>query len=154
VKRAQTAQRVLGWFVLLGATLQFFLAGLAVFRAKPHDSDRLFKSSAFDAHRAVGDALILIAFALLVLAIVNREQVRLALVLFVLMLVQFGLAAAGDSIPALGALHPVNGVLILGISHFLARGPGGTGRAGGHRRRRRGPGAEPEEPAPAESVRG
>lgn len=114
---------MLGWIFLLGATLQFFLAGLAVFRAKPHNNEKLFKSSAFDPHRVVGDALILVAFALLVLAIVNREQIRLAVVLFVLMLIQYGLAAAGDSIAALGALHPVNGILLIGLSHFLARGP-------------------------------
>ena len=48
-----------------------------MFRAKPHGTDKLFESSAFDAHRVVGDALILISFALLVLAIVNREQLRL-----------------------------------------------------------------------------
>jgi Family of unknown function (DUF6220) len=145
MERSQSAQRVLGWLVLLGAVLQFFLAGLAVFRAKPHGTDKLFESSAFDAHRVVGDALMLLSFALLVVAIVNREQLRLALVLFVLMLVQFGLASAGDSVAALGALHPVNGLLILGIAHFLARGPGGRER----RRRRGAPEPEPKEPAPA-----
>jgi hypothetical protein len=145
VERSQSAQRVLGWIVLLGAALQFFLAGLAVFRAKPHGSDKLFESSAFDAHRVVGDALILASFAILVLAIVNREQVRIAGALFVLMLVQFGLAAAGDSIAALGALHPVNGLLVLGLAHLLARGPGGRERPG--RRGRAEP--EPEEAAPA-----
>lgn len=144
-ERAQTAQRVLGWLVLLGAVLQFFLAGLAVFRAKPHGSDKLFESSAFDPHRAVGDALVLIAFALLVLAIVNREQLRLALALFVLMLIQFGLAAAGDSVAVIGGLHPVNGLLILGVAHFLARGPGGTG----HRRKRGEPEPEAEPPQTA-----
>lgn len=136
---------MLGWIVLLGAALQFFLAGLAVFRAKPHGSDKLFESSAFDVHRVVGDALILVSFAVLVLAIVNREQVRIAGALFVLMLVQFGLAAAGDSIAALGALHPVNGLLVLGFAHLVARGPGGRERP--RRRRRAGP--EPEEPEPA-----
>ena len=135
MERPQSAQRVLGWTVLLGATLQFFLAGLAVFRAKPHDGDKLFKSSAFDAHRVIGYALILVAFAILVLAIVNREQIRLAIVLFVLMLLQYALAEAGHSVAALGALHPVNGVAILAISHFIARGPR--------------PKPEPEEPAPA-----
>ena len=140
VERPQSAQRVLGWIVLLGATLQFFLAGLAVFRAKPHNGDKLFKSSAFDVHRVLGDALILVAFALLVLAIVNREQVRLAVVLFVLMILQYILAGAGGSVAALGALHPVNGVAILGISHFLARGPRGAEKE---------PAPKPEEPAPA-----
>jgi hypothetical protein len=139
---------VLGWFVLVGATLQFFLAGLAVFRAKPHGTDKLFESSSFDAHRVVGYALILVSFALLVLAIVNRDQVRLALLLFLLMLLQYALAAAGDTIPALGALHPVNGVAILVISHFLARGPEGI------RRNRRRPAEPSPDTAPTETAPG
>jgi Family of unknown function (DUF6220) len=146
MERHQRAQAVLAWLVQLGAVLQFFLAGLAVFRAKPHGSDKLFKSSAFDPHRVVGDALILIAFALLVLAIVNREHIRLSFVLFVLMLLQFGLASAGDSVAALGALHPVNGLLILAVAHLLARGPGGRLS----RRERRKAEQPAEEPAPAD----
>jgi hypothetical protein len=152
MERPQNAQRVLGWFMLIGATLQFFLGGLGVFRAKPHGTDKLFESSAFDVHRVVGDALVLISFALLVLAIVNREQLRLALLLFVLMLVQFGLAAAGDNVAVLGALHPVNGLAVLGISHFLARGPGGAAEHR-HRGRKRGE-PEPDPAAPAEPARG
>jgi hypothetical protein len=140
MERSQSAQRVLGWFALLGATLQFFLAGLAVFRAKPHGGDKLFKSSAFDAHRVVGDALILVTFALLVLAIVNREQIRLAAILFGLMILQFILAGVGEDVAALGALHPVNGIAILGIAHFLARGP---------RAHEPEAAAPPEEPTPA-----
>ena len=123
MERPQTTQRVLGWFMLIGASLQFFLAGLAVFRAKPHGTDKLFESSSFDPHRALGYVLILVSFALLVLAVVNRDQVRLAGLLFVLMLVQYGLAAEGGDVPALGALHPLNGVAILVIASFLARGP-------------------------------
>jgi hypothetical protein len=87
----------------------------------------------------VGDVLVLVAFAILVLAIVNRDQVRLATILFVLMVVQWILAGVGEDVPALGALHPVNGVAIIALAHFIARGPGGVGD-------RRKPG-EPE-PAP------
>jgi sulfite exporter TauE/SafE len=119
--RSQSAQRILAWIFLLGAALQFFLAGLAVFRAKPHGSDKLFESSAFDLHRVLGYALIPVAFALLVLAIVNRQHLRLAAVLFVLMVVQMLLAEAGGDVPALGALHPLNGVALLAIAHVLAR---------------------------------
>lgn len=143
MERPQSAQRILAWIFMLGATLQFFLAGLAVFRAKPHNGEKLFKSSTFDPHRVVGDALILVAFALLVLAIVNREQVRLALLLFVLMLVQFGLAEAGHSVAAVGALHPVNGLLLIGISHFLTRGPRAPRKAA-HREQAQ------EQPVPAD----
>jgi hypothetical protein len=126
MERPQSAQRVLGWFALIGATLQFFLAGLAVFRAKPHDGDKLFKSSAFDAHRVVGDAMILVTFAILVLAIVNRDQIRIAVLLFALMVLQFILAGVGEDVAALGALHPINGVVILFLAHLIARGPRAT----------------------------
>jgi hypothetical protein len=136
---------VLGWIALLGATLQFFLAGLAVFRAKPHDGDKFFKSSAFDVHRVLGDALILVTFAILVLAIVNREQIRLAAVLFALMVLQYILAGAGESVAALGALHPVNGVAILALAHFIARGP---------RAPKAEPAPEPEETASASPAPG
>lgn len=147
MERPQSAQRILAWLFLVGATLQFFLAGLGVFRAKPHNNDKLFESSAFDVHRVVGYALILIAFALLVLAIVNREQMRLALVLFVLMLVQLGLAEAGHDIAALGALHPVNGILLIMIAHILTRGP----RAKARHEHEHEPAPPPaEEPVPAE----
>lgn len=136
--RSQSAQRVLGWIMVIGAALQFFLAGLAVFHGKVGPGDKLFKSGSFDVHKGVGDALVLVAFAILVLAIVNREQLRLCAVLFVLMVIQFILAGVGESVPALGALHPVNGVAIIALAHFVARGPGG--RAARH--------AEGEPPPP------
>lgn len=136
--RSQSAQRVLGWIMVIGAALQFFLAGLAVFHGKVGPGDKLFKSGSFDVHKGVGDALVLVAFAILVLAIVNREQLRLCAVLFVLMVIQFILAGVGESVPALGALHPVNGVAIIALAHFVARGPGG--RAARH--------AEGEPPRP------
>lgn len=138
--RPQSAQRVLGWFALLGATLQFFLAGLAVFHGKVQGGDKLYKSSSFDVHKGVGDALILVTFAILVLAIVNRDQIRVAAVLFALMILQFILAGVGESVPALGALHPVNGVAILALAHVIARGPRTPAEE---------PAAPVEEPAPS-----
>jgi hypothetical protein len=123
MERPQNAQRVLGWIMVLGAAFQFFLAGLAVFHGKVGAGDKLFKSSSFDVHRILGDALVLVAFAILVLAIVNRDQVRLATVLFALMVLQYLLAGIGEDVPVLGALHPLNGVAIIAIAHFIARGP-------------------------------
>jgi Family of unknown function (DUF6220) len=144
VERPQNAQRVLGWIMVLGATLQFFLAGLAVFHGKVGAGDKLFKSSSFDVHKVVGDALVLVAFAILVLAIVNRDQIRLATVLFALMVLQYLLAGLGENAPVLGALHPVNGVAIIAIAHFIARGPRG--------RVAEPAGAEPEPAPPTRST--
>jgi hypothetical protein len=143
VERALGAQQFLARIFLLAAGVQFFLAGLAVFRAKPHGNDKLFESSSFDAHRVVGDFMILVAFALLVLAVVNRERLRIAALLFALMLIQYGLAYVGDSVAALGALHPLNGVLVLFVGHLLAR------RRKRAREEKRPPEKPPPEPAPA-----
>ena len=143
MERSQSAHRILGWIMVLGAALQFFLAGLAVFHGKVGPGDKLFKSGSFDVHKGVGDALVLVAFAILVLALVNREQVRLSLVLFVLMVIQFILAGVGESVPVLGALHPVNGVAIIAVAHVVARGPSR------HIARHGEPEAEPQEPARA-----
>jgi cytochrome b561 len=147
MERPQSAQRILAWLILLGAVVQFFLAGLGVFRAEPHGTDKLFESSTFEPHRVLGDALVAMSFALLVLAIVNRERFRLAIVLFVLMLVQYGLAQAGDTAAALAALHPVNGLLVLLFAHLLTR----RGKRRERRERRERAERRPaEEPAPAD----
>lgn len=150
MERPQATQRVLGWFVLIGALLQFFLAGLAVFRAKPHNGDKLFESSAFNLHRGLGYVLILVSFALFVMAIANRDQVRLASALFALMLLQYALAAAGSTIAAVGALHPINGVLIVMVAYPLARGPGDAAGHFGGRHKHDEP--MPDATAPTEPV--
>jgi hypothetical protein len=58
-----------------------------------------------------------------VLAIVNRDQIRIAGILFALMILQFILAGVGENVAALGGLHPVNGIAILFLAHLIARGP-------------------------------
>ena len=106
---------------LLLVLVQFFLGGLGVFRAKPHGHDKLFESSTFDAHRAVGDVTQLVALLILIAALFARERVRLSIVLFVLAILQGILANSGGDAPILGALHPVNGLALLAIAHFLIR---------------------------------
>ncbi|MEY2442074.1 MAG: hypothetical protein QOJ46_1500 [bacterium] len=114
---AARAHRTLATVFLAGAVIQFFLAGLGAFKFDPEDS------SAFDAHRIVGDLLGLIALIVLVLAVVGRKQAQQAsIVLFVLMIVQNVLGAAGASAPVIGALHPINGLLILGVAGLAIAG--------------------------------
>ena len=114
---AARAHRVLAQLFLALAVIQFFLAGLGTFKFE--DSD----SSAFDIHRAVGDLLGLIALILIVLAVIGRKQAQQAsIVLFVLMIVQNILAGFGEDAPVVGALHPVNGLLILGVAMLVIAG--------------------------------
>jgi Family of unknown function (DUF6220) len=103
------------------ALLQFFLAGLGVFRAKPHGSEHLYESSAFDAHRAVGDVTQIVALLILVAAVLARGRVRLSLALFVLAVIQGVLPSLADDVPGIAALHPINGLVLIAIAHFLTR---------------------------------
>jgi Family of unknown function (DUF6220) len=119
---ARRVHFVLCQLFLVLVLVQFFLAGLGVFRAKPHGNDKLFESSTFDAHRAVGDVTQIAALLILIAAIVGvRDRLRLSLLLFVLAIVQGFLATGGGDAPILGALHPVNGLVLLALGHILSR---------------------------------
>jgi uncharacterized protein DUF6220 len=104
---------------LAGAVLQFFLAGLGVFGA-----------ASFGPHKTVGKLLALASLILLVLAAIlaltgglSRGRVGLPALLLALMILQWSLVEAFSvSAPALAALHPVNGLLVLGVAFALARG--------------------------------
>jgi hypothetical protein len=102
-----------------GAVIQFFLAGLGVFGA-----------ASFGPHMTVGKLLALTSLILLVLAAIlvlsgglSRGRVGLAALLLVLMVVQWSLVEAfSKGAPALAALHPVNGLLVLSVAFVLASG--------------------------------
>ena len=110
----------LAWLIFGASVLQFFLAGLGVFRA-----------GGLGPHRTVGDLLILASLVLLILAgallfagSLARMWFGLAAVLFALTLLQYFLASdlLQDDARALSALHPVNGLLLVALSYTLARG--------------------------------
>ena len=101
------AHRILAHvFLGVAALVQFFLAGLIA-----------FGHGGVDAHAGIGTLLTDLALVLAVLAYVGRRAaLQASLVLLGLMIVQNVLGAAGDSVAVLGALHPVNGLLILGAA--------------------------------------
>ena len=110
------------WVAFVGFLLQFFLAGLGVFRA-----------ATFAPHRTLGDLLMVASVALLILALASirdgnrdRWRVGLAALLVVLMLLQYLLASdfLQEGAPAISALHPVNGLLLVFVSYALAHGRG------------------------------
>jgi mercuric ion transport protein len=104
---------VAGLFVACGL-VQVFLAGLGVF------SD----PASFITHREFGYLLGWFTLAILILALVGRER-RLVVGLSILLLVQFTLqsvfVALRADMPAIAALHPVNGFLILVVGLLIAR---------------------------------
>lgn len=104
--------RILALIVLAGSVLQFLLAGYAV-----------FGGSSFDAHSGVGTLLVVLALIVLILAFAGRKEALAAsALLFGLMVLQNILGSVGDSAPALGALHPVNGLAILAAAMLASAG--------------------------------
>ena len=100
--------------LVVGLVLQVFLAGLGVF------DDPTF----FLTHRDTGYTLELWAFVVLIVAALagaGRGQVGMAAAILGLFFVQSILVAMRESAPAVAALHPVNGFLILLLSIVLAR---------------------------------
>jgi hypothetical protein len=112
--RARTALAVVAWLFAGCIVVQVFLAGLGVF-----DSP-----ASFATHRDFGYLFGMLTLVLVVISVAGRLPRRL-IGLSVLTLVQFALqslfiAFRGD-MPAVAALHPVNGVLLLVVAMWLGR---------------------------------
>jgi hypothetical protein len=115
---ARLGYRILAGLFVAGAVVQFFLAGLGVFGT----------GAAFGVHATVGTILAYASVVLLVVAgilvlggRVARRSAGLAALLVVLMVVQYALVELfSGAVPALAALHPVNGLLVLGAALLLA----------------------------------
>lgn len=108
-----------GLLVFLGAgVVQIFLAGLGTFKLLHGAGD-----SAFDPHRMLGFAMAGIAIIVLILALIARAGRRAvtSAVLLVLLtsFVQSLLAGLADDHVIFGALHAVDGLLILAIPACL-----------------------------------
>ena len=111
---ARTVYLVVAVAFVVGLAAQVFLAGLGVF-----DSP-----TAFVTHRDVGYALSFLPILLLILGLVGglgRRMAILAAVIFGLFLLQSVFVAMRDSSPAIAALHPVNGFLIVLLAILVAR---------------------------------
>jgi len=100
----------------LGVVVQFFLAGLGVFRVQNGASDSRF-DHVWSAHRTLGNVLFIVALLVLLAALVARlprTQILISLVLPLLVFIQSILATNGPS--WVRALHPVVAVLILALA--------------------------------------
>ena len=103
---------VVGLFIV-GLFVQFYLAGRGAFGA-----------ATYSAHKDFGMVLHLVTPVILVLTLVNRTMrnrvdVIHSILLIVLFEVQFALADLKH--PDVGAFHPVNALLILGVAYSLFR---------------------------------
>ena len=102
------------WLLVVGAVVQIFLAGLGVFD----------DPSAFITHRDFGFLLELLPIVMLIAAIVarmGRGYIGGAVLLFVQFMLQSVFVALRTDLPAIAALHPLNGFIILLVGLILGR---------------------------------
>jgi uncharacterized protein DUF6220 len=100
---------------MLGVVVQFFLAGLGVFKVTGGASEQRF-DDVFAPHRALGNVLFVVAIVVLLAAVVARlprARVAVSAALVVLVFLQ---SVFADNGPAwFRAVHPVNAALILAL---------------------------------------
>ena len=107
---------------LLAGVAQISLAGLGVFRLQDQGLEAA-GDTAFGPHMALGFAMAGVALLILILAVIARPGTHAVIGSFVLVLltslVQSLLAGLGEDHAAYGALHALDGLLILGIAGYL-----------------------------------
>ena len=120
---ARIIYRFLAALFLAGVVLEFFLAGLGVFRTQidaTGTAPALNKSTFdhnFHPHLMLGDVLFFVSIILLIVAFVahiGRGGVLMTAGLLVLLIVQATVAFKGPA--EMRALHPVLGLLVLGVA--------------------------------------
>jgi Family of unknown function (DUF6220) len=111
---AHTALAVVAWLFAACIVVQVFLAGLGVFDGPAR----------FEAHRNFGYLFGWLTLVMVIIAAVGRLG-RVLIGLAVLALVQFALQSVfilfREDLPAVAALHPVNGVLLLLVALAIGR---------------------------------
>ena len=111
---ARTIHLIVACLFVVGLFVQVFLAGLGVFSS----------TSGFTTHVGVGYSLSLLPVILVVAGLLGglgRRLALLAVLEFALFMLQSVFVAMRTSAPAIAALHPVNGFLILLIAIVIAR---------------------------------
>lgn len=111
---ARPVHVVVSWLLVAGLLVQVFLAGMGVFDT-PGD---------FTTHRDFGYTLTLLPVILVVTSLVGgfgRMEAIAAAVMFGQFILQSVFVLQRESTPAIAALHPVNGFLILLIAVWLTR---------------------------------
>jgi hypothetical protein len=117
--------RILITLFAAAVVVEFFLAGLGIFRTMPGEDESVphetFEDK-FEPHAGLGSFLTGGSLLLLILILVAWTGPRLigaTFALAVLTVVQMILGRAGEDASVAGAFHAINALLILGLSWFL-----------------------------------
>jgi len=117
--------RILITLFAAAVVVEFFLAGLGIFRAMPGEEEPISHETFeddFAAHSGLGWYLVPGSLLLLIVILVAWTGPRSIIATFglvVLAVVQSILGGAGEDAPVAGALHVINALLIMGLAGFL-----------------------------------
>jgi hypothetical protein len=131
---AAVGQRYLVSLYFLGVIVQFFLVGVGIFGMKA--GSNIDNAKSLDPHRGFGFVLIQFGGGLLLIATLVAWQkplgrkVGLYVLLCLLGVVQAVLAGEGFHHKWVGMFHPVNALILLGLSGRLAHQAWREARAG------------------------
>jgi hypothetical protein len=118
IRWSRIAVVVLARLVTIGVVVQIFLVGLSLFESADYWED----------HKSFGGSLGLIPILLILVALVGRLPMRL-IVMAALLLVLFGVQYALPNVDNgyVSALHPLNALVLLGLSDQIAKQTRGLG---------------------------
>jgi hypothetical protein len=122
---ARGAYRTWSAVVFVAVLVQVGAAGYGAFYADKHADNMSGKKfdHGFGLHIALGYILFLATLLLVIFAFagrLERKRVLRSLALFGLVLLAIVFALAGHSVPAIGALHPIDALAVVGLSAYLA----------------------------------
>ena len=136
----QTVYRYWAWIVFVAIVLQVGFAGYGAFYAANKVEDATIDEDTFmdgfGLHSGFGYLVVLLALVFLVVALaarVGKRRIIHTAALFGLLILQVLLAWFGFEVPVIGFFHPINALLIVGLSGWIAwtawRGSGALERA-------------------------
>jgi len=122
---AAAAYRFWAMVVFVAVLVQIGAAGYGAFYADKHANALSGKKfdHGFGLHIALGYLLFLATLLLLIFSFaarLGRKRVLRTLALFWLVLLAIVFALAGHSVPAVGALHPLDALAVVALSGYLA----------------------------------
>jgi Family of unknown function (DUF6220) len=112
IRWSRIAVVVLARLFIIGVVVQIFLVGLSLFESADYWED----------HKSLGQSLGLIPILLILVALVGRLPMRL-IVMSAVLLVLFGVQYALPNVDNgyVAALHPINALVLLGLSDQIAK---------------------------------
>ena len=116
--------KYLAGVVFLAVIVQIGFAGYGAFSVANDVDGGVVNEDRFEdnfgLHAGFGYLVILLGLVLLVVALIGRHRIKHSLILFGLLVVQLFLAWFGFEVPWIGFFHPINAVLIAGLTGMLA----------------------------------